>query len=192
MACSWLNFGLASIGFSRRHFDGDQSSDTPTKRDSRRGSLHIHRPTFLNTQTNITRFTFDVLRFQKDLPGVDIFVCTADPKLEPPLLVINTVLSVMAYDYPPEKLSVYLSDDGGSELTFFALLQAVHFAKYWLPFCRRFHIRPRSPAAFFSANAFEPHSQDLYAKVWFAIKVAQCYFLKLSSLVVIIQFIQNS
>ncbi|KAF8392512.1 hypothetical protein HHK36_022855 [Tetracentron sinense] len=28
------------------------------------------------------------------LPGVDIFVCTADPTMEPPMLVINTVLSV--------------------------------------------------------------------------------------------------
>ena len=44
------------------------------------------------------------------LPKVDIFVCTANPDIEPPIMVINTVLSVMAYDYPIEKLSVYLSD----------------------------------------------------------------------------------
>ncbi|KAF2285419.1 hypothetical protein GH714_004256 [Hevea brasiliensis] len=30
---------------------------------------------------------------------------------------MNTVLSAMALDYPPEKLSVYLSDDGGSSPT---------------------------------------------------------------------------
>ncbi|XP_019052682.1 PREDICTED: cellulose synthase-like protein E6 [Nelumbo nucifera] len=60
-------------------------------------------------------------KYENELPGVDIFVCTADPKIEPPAMVINTVLSVMAYDYPPEKLSVYLSDDGGSDLTFYAL-----------------------------------------------------------------------
>jgi len=45
---------------------------------------------------------------EEELPGVDIFVCTADPTLEPPMLVISTVLSVMAYDYPPEKLNIYL------------------------------------------------------------------------------------
>ena len=58
------------------------------------------------------------------MPGVDIFVCTANPIIEPPIMVINTVLYVMAYDYPSEKLSVYLSDDGGSNLTFYALLEA--------------------------------------------------------------------
>ncbi|CAD6242602.1 unnamed protein product [Miscanthus lutarioriparius] len=39
---------------------------------------------------------------EEQLPGVDIFVCTADPTVEPPMLVISTVLSVMAYDYPQE------------------------------------------------------------------------------------------
>ncbi|KAA3467354.1 Cellulose synthase-like protein E1 [Gossypium australe] len=73
-------------------------------------------------------------RYVNELLGVDIFVCTADPVIEPPMMVINTVLSVMAYDYPPEKLSVYLSDDAGSQLTFYALLEASQFAKYWIPF----------------------------------------------------------
>ena len=87
-------------------------------------------------------------RYEKVLPGVDIFVCTADLLIEPPLMVINTVLSAMAYDYPPEKLHIYVSDDGGSELMFYALLQASHFFKYWLPFCKRYKIEPRSPAAY--------------------------------------------
>ncbi|XP_031478906.1 cellulose synthase-like protein E6 [Nymphaea colorata] len=103
------------------------------------------------------------LRFEEELPGVDAFVCTADPWKEPPLLVIGTVLSLMAYDYPPEKLSVYLSDDGGSDLTLYALLEASFFSKHWLPFCRKFKIEPRSPAAFFSAEAVPPltFSQEL-------------------------------
>jgi cellulose synthase/poly-beta-1,6-N-acetylglucosamine synthase-like glycosyltransferase len=88
-------------------------------------------------------------RYGRDMPGVDIFVCTADPVLEPPLMVINTVLSVMAYDYPSEKLSVYLSDDGGSDLTYYALLEASQFAKHWLPYCKKFRVEPRSPAAYF-------------------------------------------
>ncbi|GJR56353.1 hypothetical protein Tco_1406874 [Tanacetum coccineum] len=37
-------------------------------------------------------------RYGNKLPGVDIFVCMADPVIEPPMLVISTVLSVMAYD----------------------------------------------------------------------------------------------
>lgn len=88
-------------------------------------------------------------RYEEDLPGVDIFVCTADPQLEPPMMVINTILSVMAYEYPPEKLSVYLSDDAGSELTFYALLEASRFAQHWIPYCKRFRVEPRSPEAHF-------------------------------------------
>ncbi|XAR56802.1 Cellulose synthase (UDP-forming) [Bertholletia excelsa] len=90
-------------------------------------------------------------RFESELPAVDVFVCTADPDMEPPMMVINTVLSVMAYDYPPEKLSVYLSDDAGSDLTFYSLLEASRFSKHWLPFCKKFGVEPRSPAAYFTA-----------------------------------------
>ncbi|KAL7592944.1 hypothetical protein Lser_V15G31936 [Lactuca serriola] len=90
------------------------------------------------------------LKYENMLPGVDIFVCTADPVIEPPLMVINTVLSMMAYDYPSEKLNIYVSDDGGSELTFYALLEASRFSKHWLPFCKRYKIEPRSPSAYFA------------------------------------------
>lgn len=81
------------------------------------------------------------------LPGVDIFVCTADPTIEPPTLVVNTVFSATAYNYPTEKLSVYISDDWCSELTFYALLEASHFSKHWIPFCKKFKVEPRSPEA---------------------------------------------
>ncbi|GLU23969.1 hypothetical protein SLE2022_399430 [Rubroshorea leprosula] len=90
--------------------------------------------------------------YEDKLPGVDIFVCTADPIMEPPAMVINTILSVMAYNYPPEKISIYLSDDGGSNFTFYALLEASHFSKRWIPFCRKFNIEPRSPEAYFSQH----------------------------------------
>uniref|UniRef100_K3ZSH4 Cellulose synthase-like protein E6 n=1 Tax=Setaria italica TaxID=4555 RepID=K3ZSH4_SETIT len=91
-------------------------------------------------------------RYGERLPCVDIFVCTADPQSEPPSLVMATVLSLMAYNYPPEKLNVYLSDDGGSILTFYALWETSAFAKHWLPFCRRYKIEPRSPAAYFAQS----------------------------------------
>ncbi|OAY55283.1 cellulose synthase-like protein E1 [Manihot esculenta] len=89
-------------------------------------------------------------RYKEELPGVDIFVCTANFKIEPPIMVVNTVLSVLAYDYSPEKLSVYLSDDGGSDLTFYALLEGSEFARHWIPYCKKFKVEPRSPAAYFT------------------------------------------
>ncbi|CAN6933423.1 unnamed protein product [Brassica oleracea] len=92
-------------------------------------------------------------RYGDDLPRLDVFVCTADPVIEPPLMVVNTVLSVMALDYPPEKLAVYLSDDGGSQLTFYALAEAAEFAKTWVPFCKKFDVEPRSPGAYFSSKS---------------------------------------
>ncbi|XP_020109717.1 cellulose synthase-like protein E6 isoform X2 [Ananas comosus] len=99
------------------------------------------------------RRTFKARLSQRNnLPGVDIFVCTADLTIEPPIMVINTVLSVLAYDYPKDKLSVYLSDDGGSELTFYALLEASHFARTWIPFCQKFNVETRSPAAYFKES----------------------------------------
>ena len=109
-------------------------------------------------------------RYQDKLPGVDIFVCTADPKMEPPTMVINTILSVMSYNYPPEKLSVYLSDDGGSELTFYALLEASSFSRHWIPFCKKFNVKPMSPSAYFAQQI---DLQDItYAQEWLAIKVS--------------------
>nr|POF22859.1 cellulose synthase-like protein e6 [Quercus suber] len=107
-------------------------------------------------------------RYKDKLPSVDIFVCTADPKMEPPNMVINTVLSVMTYNYPPEKLSVYLSDDGGSDLTFYALIEASNFSKHWIPFCKKFNVEPRSPGAYFSQQ-IDVHDIK-YAQEWLAIK----------------------
>ncbi|CAN6933425.1 unnamed protein product [Brassica oleracea] len=104
----------------------------------------------------VWRFTFNdrlSRRYGNNLPSLDVFVCTADPVIEPPLMVVNTVLSVAALDYPPEKLAVYLSDDGGSELTFYALAEAAEFAKTWVPFCKKFNVEPRSPAAYLSCKA---------------------------------------
>ena len=109
-------------------------------------------------------------RYEKFLPSIDIFVCTADPTIEPPAMVINTVLLVMAYDYPPEKLSVYLSDDGGSVLTFYAMLEASRFSKIWLPFCKKFKVEPRSPEAYFR-TAVEPLEEPAMAKEWTSVKV---------------------
>uniref|UniRef100_M1CX26 Cellulose synthase CslE n=1 Tax=Solanum tuberosum TaxID=4113 RepID=M1CX26_SOLTU len=109
------------------------------------------------------------LRYEENLPDVDIFVCTADPIMEPPTMVINTILSVMPYNYPTQKLSIYLSDDGGSQYTFYALLEASQFSKYWIPFCKRFNVEPRSPAAYFQHDASNLNDK-VFAQEWFNIK----------------------
>ncbi|KAI3727753.1 hypothetical protein L6452_16373 [Arctium lappa] len=94
--------------------------------------------------------------------GLDVFVFTADPLKEPPVAVVNTVLSVLAYDYPTEKLSVYVSDDGGSELTLFAFMEAAKFAKYWLPYCRKYNVMDRSPQVYFGNDpCLFPETKDI-------------------------------
>lgn len=87
---------------------------------------------------------------KSDLPGIDIFVSTADPEKEPPLVTANTILSILAADYPVEKLSCYVSDDGGSLLTFEAMAEAASFANLWVPFCRKHEIEPRNPESYFN------------------------------------------
>lgn len=84
-----------------------------------------------------------------ELPAIDVLVCTADPDKEPTVEVMNTVISAMSLDYLPEKLHVYLSDDGGSPLTLCGMREAYDFARRWLPFCKRYGLKTRCPKAFF-------------------------------------------
>lgn len=96
-------------------------------------------------------FTFPSHRV-KELPPVDIFVTTADPQLEPPIITVNTVLSLMAVDYPAHKLACYVSDDGCSPLTFYSLTEATKFAELWVPFCKKYNIQLRAPFRYFAGN----------------------------------------
>ncbi|KAK7261127.1 hypothetical protein RIF29_27431 [Crotalaria pallida] len=86
---------------------------------------------------------------KSELPPVDLFVTTADPELEPPIITINTVLSLLALDYPANKLACYVSDDGCSPLTFYALVEAFNFAKIWIPFCKKYNVLVRAPFRYF-------------------------------------------
>ena len=95
------------------------------------------------------------------LPAIDVFICTADPEKEPPVEVMNTVISAMALDYPPEKLHVYLSDDGGADVTLHAMREAWKFAKRWIPFCKRYKIKCSSPKAYFTAAEDDNENGDL-------------------------------
>ncbi|XP_042475390.1 probable cellulose synthase A catalytic subunit 8 [UDP-forming] isoform X2 [Macadamia integrifolia] len=95
------------------------------------------------------------LRYNKpgkpsELPCIDIFVGTADPLKEPPLVTANTILSILSVDYPAEKVSCYVSDDGAALVTLETLLETCEFAKKWVPFSKKFSIEPRSPECYFS------------------------------------------
>ncbi|TVU31359.1 hypothetical protein EJB05_23042, partial [Eragrostis curvula] len=84
------------------------------------------------------------------LPTMDVLVTTADPEKEPPLATVNTVLSILAADYPADKLTCYVSDDGGAVLMREVLAEASRFAQLWVPFCRKHGVEPRNPEAYFS------------------------------------------
>lgn len=96
-----------------------------------------------------------VCRYEKEgepsqLANVDIYVSTVDPTKEPPLVTANTVLSILAVDYPVDKVSCYVSDDGAAMLTFEVLSETSEFARKWVPFCKKFTIEPRAPEVYFA------------------------------------------
>ncbi|KAL0310609.1 UNVERIFIED_CONTAM: Cellulose synthase A catalytic subunit [UDP-forming] [Sesamum angustifolium] len=106
----------------------------------------------INRQTYIDRLS---ARYEREgepsqLAAVDFFVSTVDPLKEPPLITANTVLSILAVDYPVDKVSCYVSDDGAAMLTFESLAETAEFARKWVPFCKKFSIEPRAPEFYFS------------------------------------------
>ncbi|PWA56051.1 cellulose synthase A catalytic subunit 7 [Artemisia annua] len=95
------------------------------------------------------------LRYDKEgepsqLAHIDVFVTTADPIREPPLVTANTVLSILAVDYPADKVTCYVSDDGYAMQTFESLSETTEFAKKWVPFCKKYSIEPRAPEFYFT------------------------------------------
>ncbi|CAK9223175.1 unnamed protein product, partial [Sphagnum troendelagicum] len=106
----------------------------------------------INRETYLDRLS---LRYEKEgepsqLAHVDVFVSTVDPAKEPPLVTANVILSILGVDYPVEKMSCYLSDDGASMLTFDAIVEISEFARKWVPFCKKFDIEPRAPEMYFT------------------------------------------
>ncbi|XP_066394983.1 probable mixed-linked glucan synthase 3 [Miscanthus floridulus] len=83
------------------------------------------------------------------LPGIDVFVTTADPVSEPVLYTMNCVLSILATDYPVDRLTCYLTDDSGALVLYEALVEAASFAALWVPFCRKHSVEPRAPEGYF-------------------------------------------
>ncbi|KAL0536687.1 hypothetical protein IC582_025647 [Cucumis melo] len=108
-------------------------------------------------------------RVEEEVPPVDIFVTTADPVLEPPIITINTVLSVLAMEYPASKVACYVSDDACSPLTFYSLCEALNFAKIWLPFCNKYKVQVRAPFRYFSTH-FSSNESTQFHHDWTKIK----------------------
>ncbi|XBI97078.1 hypothetical protein VPH35_033279 [Triticum aestivum] len=94
------------------------------------------------------------------LPGIDVFVTTVDPVDEPVLYTVNTVLSILAADYPIDKYACYLSDDGGTLVHYEAMTQVASFAALWAPFCRKHCVEPRSPENYFRMKA-QPYAGSM-------------------------------
>ncbi|KAG5047597.1 hypothetical protein JHK86_017003 [Glycine max] len=114
-----------------------------------------------------------LLQSVEELPPVDLFVTTADPELEPPIITVNTVLSLLALDYPPHKLACYVSDDGCSPRTFYALQEASQFAKFWVPFCKKYHVQVRAPFRYFSdkpEEVFGANNTPEFKQEWLQMK----------------------
>ncbi|KAI4322516.1 hypothetical protein L6164_022202 [Bauhinia variegata] len=109
---------------------------------------------------------------ESELPPVDLFVTTADHELEPPIITVNTVLSLLALDYPANKLACYVSDDGCSPLTFYALVEASKFAKLWVPFCKKYNVQTRAPFRCFSDTSIlnSADSSPEFKQEWLQMK----------------------
>ncbi|CAI5972056.1 unnamed protein product [Closterium sp. NIES-64] len=105
-----------------------------------------HRETYLDRLA---------LRYERrgepsQLAAVDLFVSTVDPAKEPPITTANTLLSILSVDYPTEKVSCYVHDDGGAMLTFDSMSECSEFARRWVPFAKRYKIEPRCPEMYFT------------------------------------------
>ncbi|KAH8935369.1 hypothetical protein BDL97_17G024100 [Sphagnum fallax] len=106
----------------------------------------------INRETYLERLS---LRYEKEgevsqLASIDVYVSTVDPAKEPPIVTANTILSILSVDYPVDKVSCYLSDDGAAMLTFECLSETSEFARKWVPFCKKFSIEPRAPEMYFA------------------------------------------
>ncbi|KEH29713.1 putative cellulose synthase (UDP-forming) [Medicago truncatula] len=111
-----------------------------------------------------------LLQSVQELPAVDLFVTTADDELEPAIITINTVLSLLALDYPSHKLACYVSDDGCSPLIFYALHKASKFAKHWVPFCKKYNVQIRAPFRYFCDDNDCTTNDEEFRQEWLQMK----------------------
>ncbi|XP_062188823.1 probable mixed-linked glucan synthase 3 [Phragmites australis] len=96
---------------------------------------------------------YDLSDGTSKLSRIDVFVTTADPIDEPILYTINSILSILAADYPVDRLACYVSDDSGALILYEALVEVSKIANLWVPFCRKHCIEPRAPESYFELKA---------------------------------------
>ncbi|CAN6452544.1 unnamed protein product [Victoria cruziana] len=111
-------------------------------------------------------------RSPQQFPAIDVFVTTADPDMEPPIIAVNTVLSILAVDYPPSKIACYVSDDGCSPITFFSLTEASKFARLWVTFCKKYEVDCRAPFKYFSHSPAAHNPSSAFHQEWSEMKRA--------------------
>ncbi|XP_045806914.1 cellulose synthase-like protein H1 [Trifolium pratense] len=121
-----------------------------------------------HTKTFLDRLLLRVSN--SELPALDLFVTTADPVLEPAIITVNTVLSLLALDYPANKLACYVSDDGCSPLTFYALVEATKFAEIWIPFCKKYNVQCRAPFRYFCDESMAHNDLPEFKQEWLTMK----------------------
>ncbi|XP_031500597.1 cellulose synthase-like protein H1 isoform X3 [Nymphaea colorata] len=109
---------------------------------------------------------FQRLKSSEEFPPMDVFVTTADPVMEPPIITVNTVLSILAVDYPASKIACYVSDDGCSSITFFSLIEASKFAHSWVPFCKKYGVKCRAPFKYFSQFQTDHNPSSTFHQEW--------------------------
>jgi mixed-linked glucan synthase len=98
------------------------------------------------------QYDFASTSTESKLPGIDVFVTTVDPVDEPILYTVNSILSILATDYPVQKYACYLSDDGGSLIHYEAMFEVAKFAELWVSFCRKHRTEPRAPESYFGVK----------------------------------------
>jgi mixed-linked glucan synthase len=98
------------------------------------------------------QYNFASTSTESKLPGIDVFVTTVDPVDEPILYTVNSILSILATDYPVQKYACYLSDDGGSLIHYEAMFEVAKFAELWVSFCRKHRTEPRAPESYFGGE----------------------------------------
>ncbi|KAF3642120.1 hypothetical protein FXO38_21272 [Capsicum annuum] len=86
--------------------------------------------------------------------NTDLAENAVDPSRQPLSLTSNVGMSKSErrLSYPVEKLSCYVSDDGGALLTFEAMAETASFANIWVPFCRKHVIELRNPESYKSVE----------------------------------------
>ncbi|KAE8696250.1 putative cellulose synthase A catalytic subunit 9 [Hibiscus syriacus] len=164
----WLTSVICEIWFAVSWILDQFPKWLPIERETYLDRLSLRFPSCLILLDCISNMT------PSELASVDVFVSTEDPMKEPPLITANTVLSILAVDYPVDKVACYVSDDGAAMLTFEALSETSEFARKWVPFCKKFNIEPCAPEWYFSQKmeylknkvhpAFVRERQDMKAR----------------------------